>query len=114
MHAPSVSLLPPGPPRTATFIGPDVYSPGFSAMILVVDITSAGTGSITVSLQGKDPNGIYYPLVQGGPYTTVSTNVTNVNIISSNVMLPPVWRIVVTHNNPNPMIYSVSYALGNL
>lgn len=86
---------------------------------VIVDVTSAGTGSITMTLNGKDPaSGKYYLLLSGLAITTNSTNVyrlypgitTAANANASDV-LPRTFQIVITANNANSMTYSVGYNL---
>lgn len=82
---------------------------------VVLDVTVPGTGSITLTIQGKDPaSGKYYTLLQGAAVTTLTTNVyeiypgiTAVANQAANLSLPRVWRVLVTANNANPMTYSV-------
>jgi hypothetical protein len=48
---------------------------GLSALIVVLDVTSAGTGSVTLSIEGKDTaSGKYYQILAGTAVTTNSTN----------------------------------------
>jgi hypothetical protein len=82
---------------------------------VVLDMTAVGTGSVTLTIQGKDAaSGKYYTLLAGA---AVITNVTNVYEIypglpatanvSANTTLPRVWRVLVTANNANAATYSV-------
>lgn len=86
---------------------------------VVLDMTVVGTGSVTVSIEGKDViSGKYYALLTGA---AVITNVTNVyriypgltpvaNATVSDV-LPRTWRVKVTANNANSATYSVGACL---
>src|SRR5213594_974505 len=77
---------------------------------VVVDTTAIGTGSITLSIQGKDKaSGKYYTLLAGAAIITNTTNVYTVfpgatvtANVSANDTLPEIWRLVVTANNANP------------
>lgn len=82
---------------------------------VVLNVTSAGTGSVTLAIQGKDiASGAYYAILTGSAVTTNSTNVYTIypgiavtaNVSASDV-LPRTWRIVVTANNSNAMNYTV-------
>lgn len=82
---------------------------------VVLDVTSAGTGSVTLAIQGKDiASGKYYTILTGAAVTTNSTNVYTVHpgiTATSNVsaadVLPRTWHIVVTANNTNSCTYTV-------
>src|SRR6516164_7464803 len=78
-------------------------------VLVVLDMTVVGTGSVTLEIDGKDPtSGKYYALLTGA---AVVTNVTNVYSlfpgapvtanVSANAMLPHTWRLKVTANNAN-------------
>lgn len=82
---------------------------------VVLDVTAAGTGSVSLTIQGKDPaSGKYYTLLAGAAVTTVSTNVytvfpgaTSAANVAANDLLPHTWRVQVTANNANPTSYTV-------
>ena len=84
-----------------------------------VNTTAIGTGSITVSVQGKDPvSGNYFTLLASAAITTNVFNVYNVYPgftvtanVSANDVLPRVWRVLVTANNANPASYTVAGCL---
>jgi hypothetical protein len=101
--------------RTTTYTSPDFVNKGCSGVTVTLDMTSVGTGSVTLSIQGKDrASGKYYTLLTGA---AVVTNVTNryrvypgipvVANVSAADVLPELWRIVVTANNSNPTSYTV-------
>jgi hypothetical protein len=82
---------------------------------VVLDMTNVGTGSVNLTIQGKDvASGKYYTLLAGA---AVVTNVTNVYTVypavtaaanvSANSPLPRTWRVVVTANNANPTTFTV-------
>ena len=105
--------------RTATTNSGDLTNYNATAVHVVLDVTTAGTGSITLTIQGKDAlSGQYYTLLAGAAVTTISTNVYKVMIggvvsanVSANDLVPRTWRILVTHNNANSITYSVGYSL---
>ena len=100
--------------RTTTTNSGDLTNYDGRGLHVVVDVTSAGTGSITITIQGKDAvSGQYYTLLAGAAVTTVSTNVYKVypgltasaNAVASDI-LPRTFRILSTHNNANSITYS--------
>jgi hypothetical protein len=82
---------------------------------VVLDMTAVGTGSVTLTIQGKDTaSGKYYTLLAGAAVTTNTTNVYTVYPgapatanVSANDVLPRTWRVLVTANNVNPASYTV-------
>lgn len=88
-------------------------------VVVVLDMTTVGTGSVTLIIEGKDTtSGKYYTLLSG---VAVATNVTNTytvypgitataNVSASNI-LPRVWRVRVSVNNANPTTYTVGGCL---
>lgn len=83
-------------------------------------MTVVGTGSVTLTIQGKDPaTGNYYTLLVGA---AVTTNVANKYTVfpgataaanaTANDILPPIIRFVVTANNANSATYSLGMNLG--
>jgi hypothetical protein len=104
--------------RTTTQTGADRTNHNSRALHVVVDVTVAGTGSITPKIQGKDANGIYYDLLVG---TAIIANGTTVLKIGPGItaaanaaasdFVPRTFRIVVTADNANPVTYSVGYEL---
>lgn len=102
--------------RTTTQTSADLDNVGGHASLMVIlDVTNAGTGSVTVSIDGKDPaSGKYFNLLTGSAVIANSTTVYRVSpyiaavansIAQSN--LPKKFRIVVTANNANSVTYSV-------
>jgi hypothetical protein len=106
--------------RTTTQTGADITNyNGNSALIVVLDVTNAGTGSITITIEGKDSaSGKYYTILSGAAVTTNSTNRYRVgptlaaaaNSVAQDY-LPRIFRITVTANNGNSVTYSVGYCL---
>src|SRR5262245_19038525 len=61
---------------TTTQTGPDFSNPAGQGVIVVLDMTTVGTGSVTLTIQGKDQkSGKDYTLLAGAAVTTNSTNV---------------------------------------
>lgn len=105
--------------RTTTQTSQDLMNHDCRGIIVVLDMTNVGTGSVTLSIDGKDPvSGKYFNLLTGAAVTTNSTNVYRVypgltaaaNAIVNDV-LPRTYRIVVTANNGNAATYSVGQML---
>jgi len=105
--------------RTTTQTSADQVNYNARGIQLVLDMTSVGTGSVTVSINGKDAvSGKYYPILTGAAVTTNSTNVYRVypgltaaaNATVSD-FLPRTFQVVVTANNGNSATYSVGYSL---
>ena len=82
-------------------------------------MTSAGTGSITLSILGVDPvSSATYPILAGAAVTTNSMNVYKVYpglTASANAVandhIPRVIALQVTANNANSVTYSCGYTL---
>lgn len=104
---------------TTTQTGADQSNSCYRGIKVVLDMTTVGTGSVTLTIQGKDvASGKYYTLLVGAAVTTISTNVYTVfpgapatANVSANDMLPPNWRILVTANNANATTYKVGASL---
>lgn len=105
--------------RTTTQTGADITNLSGNALMVVLDMTTVGTGSVTLTIEGKDSaSGKYRTLLAGAAVTTNSTNLYKVgptiaaaaNAIGQDY-LPPVFRITVTANNANSATYSVGYAV---
>jgi YbbR domain-containing protein len=105
--------------RTTTQTQGDQTNDYRKGIRVVIDITSAGTGSITVSIDAKDlASGKYVPILATAALTT---NQTKTMLVypgaaavangSVNDRLPKTWRILVTANNANAMTYSVGTQL---
>lgn len=113
----SVALL-ASAARTTTQTGADVTNYNGRGVKVILDTTTASTGSVTLSIQGKDANGVYFTMLTGAAVTTVSTNVYTLypglvavaNQVVADI-LPRTFRIVVTANNANSQTYSVGYEI---
>lgn len=106
--------------RTTTQTSADLINYNGKKLVVVLDMTVVGTGSVTVSIDGKDTaSGKYYNILTGAAITTNSTNRYRVGELLATVAnsvaqdyLPRVFRIVVTANNANSATYSVGYNIG--
>lgn len=86
---------------------------------IYLNVSSAGTGSITVTIQGKDPtSGAYYTVLAGTAVTSNSftryfiyPGATTTANTSVNDLMPYTWRVIVTANNANPVTYSVGVTI---
>jgi hypothetical protein len=100
---------------TTTQTSTDQTNLNGSRVTVVLDMTTVGTGSVTLSIQGKDPaSGKYYTLLSGAAVTTNSTNVYYVYPgapatanVSANAPLPKTWRVQAVANNANATTYTV-------
>ena len=106
--------------RTVTATSADLINyNGASYMDVILDMTVVGTGSVTVTINGKDPaSGKYYLILAGAAVITNVTNVYRVGIsrtavvnATANDTVPRIFQIVVTANNANTATYSVGYNL---
>jgi hypothetical protein len=104
---------------TSTQTGADQTNYNHSGVIVVLDMTVVGTGSVTLEIDGKDPvSGKYFAILTGAAVVTNSTNVYRVypgitaaaNVSASDV-LPRTWRVKVTANNANATNYTVGAML---
>ena len=106
--------------RTTTQTSADLFNyNGFGALIVTLDMTTVGTGSVTVTINGKDTASGKYRLLLAG--AAITTNVTNTYKIGPHIIavansigqdyLPRIFQIVVTANNSNAATYSLGYNL---
>jgi hypothetical protein len=111
----------PSASRTADPTQVDQRNAGCKGVQVVVDVTvnAGGLGSITVTIEGKDVvSGKYYTLLASAALTGVATTVLRVypaltaaaNLVASD-FVPRTFRVKVTHNNANPITYSVGASL---
>lgn len=105
--------------RTTNQTGADTTNYNHRGIHAVLDMTAVGTGSVTLTIEGKDEaSGKYYTILAGAAVTTNSTNVYKVfpgataaaNAVANDV-IPRTFRINVTANNANAATYSVGYSL---
>lgn len=94
----------------------DVNNISGTGCVVILDMTVVGTGSVTLTIKGRDPlSGKVYTILTGAAVTTNSTNVYKVfigvtaaaNAAVSDVV-PYGVEILVTANNANAATYSVS------
>jgi hypothetical protein len=105
--------------RTTTQTQSDQTNYNHRGIIAVLDMTTVGTGSVTLEIDAKDPvSGKYYAVLTGAAVTTNSTNIyrvypglTAAANATANDVLPRTWRIKVTANNANSATYSVGAML---
>ncbi len=106
---------------TVTQASADQINWGGKCLNLVVDMTSAGTGSVTCTIQGKDTaSGKYYTILAGAAVTTITTNLYQVcpaltavaNSVANN-FLPKIWRVNCVANNANATTYTVGASIVN-
>ncbi len=85
----------------------------------VIDVTSGSTLSLTPTIDGfDDVSGKWYNILTGAALTATGTTVLRVypgvtpasNLAVSDV-LPPTWRLVMTHGNANAADYTVTARL---
>jgi hypothetical protein len=104
---------------TASQNSPDLVNTDARGVKVFVNTTAIGTGSITVTIQAKDPgSGAYTTLLASAVIVTNTTGVYTVypgitaaaNVSASDV-LPRQWRIAVTANNANPANYTIGASL---
>jgi hypothetical protein len=103
---------------TTTQTSPDLANPAARGVKVVVVTTAIGTGSITLTIQGKDiASGTDYTLLAGVAINTNTTNIYTVypgltaaaNVTATDV-LPQLWRLLVTANNANAATYTVGFS----
>ncbi|MGG4034219.1 hypothetical protein ABEV74_11050 [Paenibacillus cisolokensis] len=113
------SLLLNGVSRTTTTVSADQINHNARGVHIILDVTNAGTGNITLSIEGKDvASGKYYPILTGDAVTTNGTyvyrvypGITPVEKQAISDVIPRTYRVKVTHNNSDSITYSVSCAL---
>jgi hypothetical protein len=104
---------------TTTQTSADYRNSCYRGIKVVLDMTTVGTGSVTLTIQGKDvASGKYFTLLTGAAVITNTTNVYTVYPgatvtanVSANDQLPAFFRILVTANNANPTTYTVGASL---
>lgn len=111
--------FPPQVAATSTFTSTDQQNNGCSGIVVYLKTTAIGTGSITLTIQGKDKqSGDYYTLLAGAAVTTNTVNrytvaprLTPVLNVTANDVLPETWRVQIVANNANPTSYTVGASL---
>lgn len=100
---------------TASQTSPDLPNPYGRGVKVFVNTTAIGTGSITVTIQGKDPaSGAYFTLLASAAIVTNLLTVLSVYPglpatanVSANDVVPRTWRVSVVANNANPATYTI-------
>lgn len=99
--------------------GTDQTNYNAKGLVVVLNMTSVGTGSQTLTIQGKDPaTGQYYTILAGAAVVTNSVNVyraypgltASANAIANDV-LPRSWRVITTANNANVTTFKIAAML---
>ena len=104
---------------TANVVSEDQDNMCYRGLHVILVTSAIGTGSITLTIQGKDPaSGLYYTLLAGAAVTTNTTNVYKVYPglpatanVSANDILPRRWRVSIVANNANPADFTVGVNL---
>lgn len=107
-------ILLPSLARTETNQTEEQHNLRQRGVIVTVGITSAGTGSITATIERWDPVAGWVTVLASAALTTDGNTTLTVypgftpstNAVASAV-LPRKWRVKVTHNNANTITYSV-------
>ena len=105
--------------RTVTTSSADQTNYIASGAIIVVDVTVIPSGSLTLTIEGKDTlSGKYFTLLTGAAISTVSTNVyrvypalTAVANLVANDIIPRTYRITITAGDATSITYSVASLL---
>lgn len=105
--------------RTTTQTGGDIHTYGATQVEVTLDMTTVGTGSVTLSIQGFDvAKGAFVTLLASAAIVTDITTILRYGLgfpvvanASAAGVLPGVIRVVVTANNANSATYSVSSRL---
>ena len=99
----------------ATLAGNDQTNPYGRGVKVLANVSAIGTGSITVTVQGKEPaSGQYYTILasaaivaNGQTLLSIYPGLPAVANVSANDVLPRTWRVLVTANNANPVNFVV-------
>ena len=121
-----MGLVVSGTASTATVASPDINTFAFKGITVILNVSSAGTGSLAVQIQGKDysNSGNYFTLLASGNITATGTTAHTLypginqpgtqpaNGNSSVSMILPQWiRIQVIANNANPTTWTLGAVL---
>lgn len=123
LSAPAITAALTSAARTVTTASADFSNNGAGlgarGVVVVVNITSAGTGSITASIQRKNLDGSYTNLVSTAalvangkaillldPLVGAQTSAADFDGVLDGI-LPQTWRVNVVANNANSVTYSV-------
>jgi hypothetical protein len=105
--------------QTTSQSGADQINIDARGIKVFINVSSAGTGSVTVAIQTKDPaSGTYVALLtsaaivaNGMTVLTVYPGLAATANVSANDVLPRQWRISATANNANPVNYTIGACL---
>jgi hypothetical protein len=119
-----------GTAQTTTQKTADIQGTNFKGITVVLDMTAAGTGSVFLTIEGKDTaSGKYFPILAGDATHAIAVNGTFVYTVypgitavvppltasagsaSASGILPATFRIAVTAVNANPTTYTVGAVL---
>lgn len=115
MATPEGRILLPSAARTATVTGADQVNLGHRGIHVVINTTAyTADASVTVKIQGKDANGVYYDILSAAAISATGTltllvypgAAASANVSKSDA-LPAVWRIVATAADSKSVTYSV-------
>lgn len=119
-----MGLLIAGTAATATQSTVDINTFAFKGATVILDVSSAGTSSLQVQIQGKDysNSGNYWTLLQSSAISANGTTAhtlypgitaaTGANASTAVSMILPQWiRIRVVAGNANPATYTVGAVL---
>lgn len=100
--------------RTATTTSDEQHNLRQRGVIVTVNVTSAGTGNITATIERWDPVAGWVTVLASAALTTdgattltVYPGFTPVSNSVASAVLPRKWRVKVTHNNANSITYAV-------
>jgi len=107
-------LILPLAARTATVDSDTQHNFRQRGVIVTVNVTAAGSGSITATIQREDPAAGWVDVLASAALTsnaattlTVYPGFTAVTNSVANAVLPRRWRVRVAHNNANAITYAV-------
>jgi hypothetical protein len=111
-----MDTLLPSAARTATTTTSDINRTTEKAATFVLVVSAVpGVQTLTMSVQGKDNLGNYYTILAGtasaatGTVTlTVGLGVSAAANASIGIMLPDVYRVVVTHSGAGSFTYTLA------
>jgi hypothetical protein len=90
-----------------------------SGFQLVINITTIGTGSVTVGVQGIDPaSAVKYDLIRSAALVANAVTILRLGLgliavanLTVNDLLPMDIAVDIVHNNANAVVYSVGLNL---
>jgi hypothetical protein len=116
--------------RTTGQSTPDIQGTNFKGITVVLDMTAAGSGSVFLTIEGKDTaSGKYFPILAGDGTHAIAVNGTFVYTVypgitavvppltasagsaSASGILPATFRITVSAVNANATTYTVGAVL---